>query len=326
MSHSHDEHDHDHDDHDHSHGHDHGGHGHSHGGHGHSHAPADFGRAFLIGITLNTAFVVVEVVYGLMAHSLALVADAGHNLSDVLGLLLAWGAALMAKRAPTARHTYGLRRSTVLAALFNAIFLLVSVGAIAWEALRRLGHPEPIVAGTVIWVALLGIVINGITAMMFMSGSKDDLNIRGAFAHMAADAIISAGVVVAGIVIVYTGWEWLDPVVSLALVAVIVAGTWGLLRDSVDLSLDAVPAGINPEAVQQWLLTLPAVKGAHHLHIWGLSTTESALTVHLVIEEGQRSDALLHDINDGLREKFKIGHATIQCESADSHCVGENCD
>lgn len=269
---------------------------------------------------------VVEVIYGLMAHSLALVADAGHNLSDVLGLLLAWGAALMAKRAPTARHTYGLRRSTVLAALFNAIFLLVSVGAIAWEALRRLGHPEPIVAGTVIWVALLGIVINGITAMMFMSGSKDDLNIRGAFAHMAADAIISAGVVVAGIVIVYTGWEWLDPVVSLVLVAVIIAGTWGLLRDSVNLSLDAVPEGIDGEAVQQWLTTLPGVKGAHHLHIWGLSTTESALTVHLVIEEGKRSDALLHDINEGLREKFKIGHATIQCESTDSDCVGEHCD
>ncbi len=241
---------HDHDGHDHHEG------GHAHG-HGHSHAPADFGRAFAVGIALNTAFVAVEVIYGLLAHSLALVADAGHNLSDVLGLLLAWGAAIMAKRQPTARHTYGLKRSSVLAALLNAIFLLVSVGAIAWEAIRRLGSPTQISAGTVIWVAALGIGINTATALLFMSGRKDDLNIRGAFAHMAADAIISAGVVVAGIIILFTGWQWLDPVVSLALVAVIIAGTWGLLRDSLNPALDAVPADIDAAAVQEWLLALP---------------------------------------------------------------------
>lgn len=318
MSHDHDGHD----------RHDEGHAGHSHGhGHAHSHAPADFGRAFAIGVALNTAFVVVEVIYGLLAHSLALVADAGHNLSDVLGLLLAWGATIMAKRQPTARHTYGLKRSSVLAALLNAIFLLVSVGAIAWEAIRRLGSPEKIGAATVIWVAALGIAINTATALLFMSGRKGDLNIRGAFAHMAADAIISAGVVVAGIIIMFTGWQWLNPLVSLALVAVIIAGTWGLLRDSTNLALDAVPAHIDAAAVQGWLLALPAVKDAHHLHIWGLSTTESALTVHLVLAGPQSGSALLHEINHGLREKFKIGHATIQFEAlGDSGCEGEDCD
>lgn len=307
------------------HAHDHSHHGH---GHAHSHAPADFGRAFAIGVALNTAFVLVEVVYGLLAHSLALVADAGHNLSDVLGLLLAWGATIMAKRQPTARHTYGLKRSSVLAALLNAIFLLVSVGAIAWEAVRRLGNPEKIGAATVIWVAAFGIAINTATALLFMSGRKGDLNIRGAFAHMAADAVISAGVVVAGIVILFTGWQWLDPVVSLVLVAVIIAGTWGLLRDSTNLALDAVPAGIDPAAVKEWLLTLPPVTSAHHLHIWGLSTTESALTVHLVLAGGQAGagSALLPEINHGLREKFQIGHATVQFEMpGDSGCEGEDC-
>lgn len=310
-----------------SHSHEEDGHaGHDHS-HSHSHAPASFGRAFAVGVTLNSAFVVVEVVYGLLAHSLALVADAGHNLSDVLGLLLAWGATLLAKRSPTARHTYGMRRSSVLAALFNAIFLLVSVGAIGWEALRRLVSPAPVSAPTVIWVALLGIAVNGATALMFMSGRKGDLNIRGAFTHMAADALVSAGVVAAGVVILFTDWSWLDPVVSLALVAVIIMGTWGLLRDSVNLSLDAVPANIDPEAVQAWLLALPGVKGAHHLHIWGLSTTECALTVHIIPDEGRAGHELLHAINHGLSEKFEIGHATIQFESpGDGGCEGGDCD
>ena len=325
MSHADEEH-HDHEEDGHGHEYGHGHHEHGHGGHSHSHAPADFGRAFAIGIALNAGFVVVEVVYGLFAHSLALVADAGHNLSDVLGLLLAWGATLAAKRPATARHTYGLRRSSVLAALLNAIFLLVSVGAIAWEAILRFGSPAKIGAGTVIWVAALGIAINAATAVMFMSGRKGDLNIRAAFAHMAADAVISAGVVVAGIVILFTGWEWLDPVVSLALVGVIIAGTWGLLRDSVNLALDAVPEGIDPAAVQQWLASRPGVKGAHHLHIWGLSTTEAALTVHLVMDDPGNCNALLRELNHDLREKFNIGHATVQCEGeGDLGCVGRDC-
>ncbi|MGB8352887.1 MAG: cation diffusion facilitator family transporter, partial [Chthoniobacteraceae bacterium] len=284
----HDEHHHEHEEeHDHE-GHDHG---HGHGGHGHSHAPASFGRAFAIGITLNTAFVVIEVIYGLLAHSLALVADAGHNLSDVLGLVLAWWATVLTRRAATSRYTYGLRRSSVLAALCNAVFLLVSVGAIAWEAVRRLLAPADVAAGTLIWVAAFGIVINGATALMFMSGRKGDLNIRGAFAHMMADAVISAGVVVAGIVILFTRWYWLDPVVSLVLVAVIVYGTWDLLRDSLNLALDAVPEGVDAAAVRAYLVGLPGVTDAHHLHIWGLSTTDVALTVHLVLADPRGGDA-----------------------------------
>ena len=262
----------------------------------------------------------------MLAHSLALVADAGHNLSDVLGLMLAWGATVLARRTATERYTYGLKRSSVLAALGNAIFLLVSVGAIAWEALQRLRDPAAVSAPTIIWVSFVGIVINGVTALMFMSGRKDDLNIRGAFLHMAADAAISAGVVVAGVVIVFTGWFWLDPVVSLILVAIIVAGTWSLLRESVNLSLDAVPEGIDPAAVRQYLLALPAVRDAHHLHIWGLSTTESALTVHLILTDGTSSDALLAQITHELRERFRIGHATIQFESTrEPECANDDC-
>jgi len=303
-----------HHDHGHSSGHDHGAHGHSH-----SHAPASFGRAFAIGIVLNTAFVVVETIYGLLSHSLALVADAGHNLSDVLGLALAWGATVLAKRAATERHTYGFRRSSVLAALGNAVFLLVSVGAIAWEAITRLRTPDHVGAQTVIWVALLGILINAGTAMLFMAGRKDDLNVRGAFIHMAADAAISAGVVVAGILIAFTGWFWIDPVVSLLVAAVIIYGTWDLLRESVNLSLDAVPEGIDLAGVRSYLAALPAVTDAHHLHIWGLSTTEAALTVHLVLAAGADSSPLLREINATLKERFRIDHATIQFESPGAH-------
>lgn len=269
-----------------------------------------------MGITLNTLFVIVEVVYGLLSNSLALVADAGHNLSDVLGLVLAWVATILAKRAATERHTYGFQRSSVMAALANAIVLLISVGAIAWEALQRLRTPETVAAQTIIWVALLGIAINLGTALMFMSGRKGDLNIRGAFVHMTADAAISAGVVVAGVVIAFTGWTWLDPVVSLILASIIIYGTWDLLRESVNLSLDAVPEGIDLAQVRKYLQELPYVADAHHLHIWGLSTTESALTVHLVLTDRTQGDTLLREINVTLRERFRIGHATIQFESS----------
>src|SRR4051812_31549214 len=255
MAHSHPDHDHhDHDDH---HGHDHGhhshAHSHAHGHGGHVHAPASFGRAFAIGIALNSAFVVVEAVYGYSSGSMALVADAGHNLSDVLGLVAAWTAAILSKRAPTPRFTYGLRGSSILAALFNAVFLLVAVGAIAWEAVLRLISPEPVASVTVMVVAAIGIAINGVTAWLFASGRKGDLNIRGAYLHMVADAAVSAGVVLAGLVILYTGWNWLDPAVSLAISAVIVWGTWGLLRDSTAMSLSAVPRGIDPRAVRDYL-------------------------------------------------------------------------
>jgi cobalt-zinc-cadmium efflux system protein len=314
-------HDHDHHDHPHGHDHDHGGHSHDHGHHGHSHAPADFGAAFAIGITLNSGFVIIEVVYGLLSHSMALVADAGHNLSDVLGLVMAWVAAILVKRAPTRLHTYGLRRSSILAALFNAIFLLVSIGGIAWESIRRFFAPEAISAWTVVWVSLIGIAINGITALLFMSGRKNDLNIRGAFLHMLADAAVSAGVVLAGFAILATGWSWIDPVVSLAIVAVILVGTWGLLRDSVNLALDAVPEGIDTAAIEQYLKGLHGVTDVHHLHVWGLSTTESALTVHLVLTEARLNDEFLKEINHTLHEDFRIAHTTIQFEAHGGECA-----
>ena len=294
--------------------------------HSHSHAPASFGKAFAIGITLNAAFVVVEVICGLFAHSLALVADAGHNLGDVFGLLLAWGATFWARRPPTARHTYGWRRSSILAALGNAVFLLASIGVIAWAAIRRLREPAPLMAQTVIWVAAIGIVINAVTALMFMSGRKNDLNVRAAFQHMAADAALSAGVLAAGVVIVFTGWQWLDPVVSLILVAVIAVGTWGLLRDSVDLALDAVPSGIDGAAVRKCLLGLPNVVDVHHLHIWGLSTTDVALTAHIVLATDGADNALLREIDHELYENFRIGHATIQFESVlQPECARKEC-
>jgi cobalt-zinc-cadmium efflux system protein len=330
MPHDHD-HKHDHDHHGHGHGHDHGhAHGHDHGHHhhgpgGHSHAPKDFGKAFAIGAALNIGFVAAETVAGLMTHSLALLADAGHNLSDVLGLFMAWGAVILAKKAPGGRHTYGLRKGTILASLTNAVVLLVAIGAIAWEAVRRFADPQPIEAGPVMIVAGVGIVINTATALMFMKGSKDDLNIRGAFLHMAADAAISAGVVVAAAAMWFTGWLWLDPVVSLAIVAVIVLGTWGLLRDSLDLALDAAPRGIDPKAVKTWLAERPGVTEVHDLHIWAMSTTETAMTAHLVRPENPDNDQFLHDICGEMAKRFKIGHVTIQVESggvATCHLAG----
>jgi cobalt-zinc-cadmium efflux system protein len=316
-------HDDDHDDHDHD---DHGaGHGHSHGhgrGHAHSHAPADFGSAFLIGTILNLGFVLVEGGYGIAANSMALVADAGHNLSDVLGLLVAWGAATLSKRQPTANYTYGLGRSSILAALFNAVFLFVAVGAIAVEALRRLTDPQPIAGDTVMIVAGIGILINGFTALLFARGRKDDINIRGAFLHMVADAALSAVVVVAGLVVMRTGWLWLDPAISLGIVAVILIGTWGLMRDATTMALDRVPPGIAPAKVEAALAALPGVVRVHDLHIWPMSTTQASLTCHLVMPGGCPSDDFLHDARDMLERRFRIGHVTIQVErSEDDACL-----
>ena len=296
------------------------GHGHSHAGHGHAghgHAPADFGRAFLVGVTLNIGFVVIEAGFGIYSNSMALLADAGHNLSDVAGLLVAWGAAALSKRGPSEHYTYGMRRSSILAALFNAVFLLIAMGAITFEAIRRFAEPAPVEGDIVMIVAAIGIVINGITAWMFARGRKGDINIRGAYLHMAADAAVSAGVVVAGLVITLTGFLWIDPVVSLVIVAIILAGTWGLLRDSVALSLDKVPAGIAPEKVRAALAELPGVALVHDLHIWPMSTTEAALTCHLVIPSGCPGDAFLHDAAAMLRDRFEIAHATIQVEMND---------
>lgn len=292
-------------------------HGHGHHGHNHDHGQANYGRAFAIGTALNVGFVIVEAVYGYFAHSLALFADAGHNLSDVLGLLLAWGASALARRPPTRRYTYGLRGSSILAALFNAILLLLAMGAIAWEAIRRFNDPSPVSGGTVIGVALVGIAINTATALMFISGRKSDLNIRGAFLHMAADAIVSAGVVLAGIAILVTGWLWFDPIVSLIIVAVVVVGTWQLLRDSVNLALDAVPEGISPQAVQTYLAERPGVAQVHDLHIWAMSTTETALTAHLVMPSGYPGDAFLAETCKELHDHFGIEHATLQVETGD---------
>jgi cobalt-zinc-cadmium efflux system protein len=294
--------------------------GHSHSAVGHSHAPASFGSAFAVGITLNVGFVIIEVVYGVLAHSLALVADAGHNMGDVLGLLLAWCATFLARTAPTERRTYGLRSSSILAALFNAIFLLITVGAIAWEALRRFGDPTVVEARTVIWVSIIGIVINTATALMFMSGRKRDLNIRAAFTHMAADAGVSLGVVVAGFLIIATGWRWIDPAISLAIAAVITWGTWGLLRDSVNLALQAVPQGIDLTEVRQYLSSLPHVTEVHDLHIWPMSTTETALTAHLVRDVDDCDCALLDQAARDLHRKFEIQHATLQFETLDHRC------
>lgn len=310
-----DDHDHDHaTDHCHSHKHDH-----SHG-HGHSHGPVDYNRVFAIGVTLNIGFAAAEAFYGYFADSLALVADAGHNFSDVLGLLMAWGATHLAKHRPSERRTYGLRSTSILAALFNAVILLVAVGAIAWESIRRFSEPAQVAGTTIIWVALIGIIINTATAMLFISGRKDDLNIRGAFLHMAADAAVSAGVVIAGIAILYTGWNWIDPVVSLIIAAVILAGTWGLLRESVDLALHAVPEGIDPQKVTSYLEGLPGVTAVHDLHIWGMSTTEAALTAHLVKPDHLNDDELIARASKELHDHFGIEHTTLQWERDTEVC------
>ena len=295
----------------------HAGHRHGPGGH----APASFGRAFAIGIGLNTAFVLIEAAYGVAANSMALLADAGHNLSDVLGLMVAWVAAVLSRRPPSQRYTYGLRSSSILAALFNAVFLLLAVGAIAWEAILRLFNPEPVASTTVMIVAAIGIAINGITAWMFAGGRKADLNIQGAYLHMAADAAVSAGVVAAAAVILVTGWLWIDPAVSLVVAAVIVWSTWNLLRESVSMSLDAVPTGIAPDAVQSFLAGLPGVTGIHDLHIWAMSTTEVALTAHLVRPQAGLDDDFIATTAHELEHRFGIHHATLQIENGARECA-----
>jgi cobalt-zinc-cadmium efflux system protein len=294
--------------------------GHHHRGPGHSHAPRRFGTAFAVGICLNTAFVLIETGYGIASNSVALLADAGHNLSDVLGLVVAWVAEVLTKRPPSKRYTYGLRGSSILAALFNAAFLLIAVGAIGWESVQRLFHPEPVAGKTVMIVAAIGIAINGLTAYLFASGRKGDLNIRGAYLHMAADAAVSAGVVVAGLAILWTGWLWLDPVVSLVIVAVIVWGTWGLLRDSLAMSLGAVPREIEPSTVRGFLERQAGVASIHDLHIWPMSTTETALTAHLVMPEGHPGDAFILAVSEGLRHHHGIGHVTLQIEMDAGAC------
>jgi cobalt-zinc-cadmium efflux system protein len=283
-------------------------------GHGHDHGTLKPSRAFALGLTLNLVFVLVESTFGIRAHSLALVADAGHNLSDVLGLLLAWGAVALGTQRPTPRRTYGLRRSSILAALANAILLLLAVGAIGWEAVGRLQHPALVAPSTVIALALIGIGVNAGTAMLFFRGRQRDLNIRSAFAHMAADALVSGGVVVAAVLMQWTGWMWLDPAVSLVIAVVITIGTWGLLRESVNLALDAVPEGIQPDAVEAFLVGLPGVSGVHDLHIWGMSTTHVALTAHLVKPEIGNEDQLLRATCRELHDRFGIEHATLQLE------------
>ncbi|MCX6349391.1 MAG: cation diffusion facilitator family transporter, partial [Candidatus Aureabacteria bacterium] len=263
---------------------------------------------------------------GLIANSLSLLADAGHNLSDVMGLLVAWGAIRLSRWQPTEKHTYGLRKSSVLAALFNALFLLVSVGGISWEAIRRFKEPATVQAGTVIWVAAAGIVINAATALMFRRGRKEDLNVRGAFLHMSADAAISAGVVAAGILISLTGIAWIDPVVSLLIAGLILIGTWGLLKESVNLALDAAPENIDPRAVQDYLTGLPEVKDVHHLHIWGLSTRDAALTAHMVLSRPELNNELLARIRKELHDRYRIGHATIQFELCEKEiCLSKRC-
>lgn len=284
----------------------------------------DFGRAFGIGIALNLAFVVIEATAGIIGNSMALLADAGHNLSDVLGLVLAWGAHLLSRRPPTARFTYGLQGTSILAALGNAILLMVACGAIAWEALRRMADPPAVMGGTMIAVAAVGILINAATAMLFARGRKGDLNIRGAFLHMVADALVSAGVVIAGILVLVTGKEWIDPVTSLVVVAVIMIGTWELLRDSLGLALNAVPQAIDMQSVSARLAALKGVAAVHHIHIWPMSTTASALTAHLVMPGGHPGDAFLADAAHLVEHEFGISHATLQVELG-SDCVNADC-
>jgi len=308
--------------HDHRHAHDHGAghsHDHGHGHHGHSHAPANFGAAFAIGVTLNSVFVVAELIFGYAAQSLALISDAIHNLSDVMALLLAWGALWLSRKQPTDRHTYGYRRASILAALANAALLLIVVGGIAVEAIDRLRAPEQVASATVMWVAALGILINGATALLFMRGRHDDLNIRGAYLHMAADAGVSFGVVVAAAVTMATDWLWIDPAVSLVIAAVVLVSGWDLARDSVNLALDAVPRDIALGNVRDYLAALDGVSEVHDLHIWAMSTNETALTAHLV-RPGGSNDAFLHRVCEGLSQRFNIHHATLQVEADGDAC------
>ncbi|MES3013034.1 MAG: cation diffusion facilitator family transporter [Pseudomonadota bacterium] len=293
--------------------HDHEGHDHhDHAGHAHHHAPANFDRAFAIGISVNILFVAIEAFYGWKVNSLALLADAGHNLGDVAGLVMAWGGALAGKLRPDARYTYGWKRASILAAFFNALLLLVAMGSLAWEAVGRLSAPEPMQGYTVMAVAAIGIAVNLGTALLFMRGRHDDMNIRGAWLHMASDALVSAGVVVVGALALWTGWAWLDPVASLVIAAVIVIGTWGLFRQSLRLMFDGVPEHIDLTAVRSVLEALPGVARVHDLHVWATGTTDVALTAHLVMPSGHPDDPFFETATNQLRERFKIGHVTLQ--------------
>lgn len=299
---------------------------HTHGsGHPHHYPPAPqaggYARAFLIGILLNSLFVVIEYGYGMASHSLALMADATHNLGDVLSLVLAWAGSLLARRKPSARYTYGLRGSSILAALANAILLLLVTGGLAWEAIERIGTLQPVTGGTVMWVAACGVFINGLTAWLFMSGSKSDINIKGAYLHMLADAFVSLAVVVVGGLVMITGWFWLDPGVTLLLVLVITWSTWGLLRDAVRLALQAVPVGIEAAAVRDHLAAQPGVTEVHDLHIWAMSTTENALTAHLICPAGHPGDIFLHQLAHDIEHRFGIHHVTLQIEVGDASQV-----
>jgi cobalt-zinc-cadmium efflux system protein len=291
--------------------------------HGHNHTGGDFGRVFAIGITLNLIYVLTEAYYGVVAHSLALLADAGHNLSDVLGLAAAWTAYVLSRRAPSERYTYGLRSTSILVALANAVVLLIVTGGIAWEAIRRFADPEPVQGTLVMGVAAIGIVVNAGTAFLFYARRNQDLNIRGAFLHMTADALVTLGVIVAGGLIILTRQLWIDPAISLLISVVIVASTWSLLRDSVNLALHAVPQGIDRAAVERYLAGLTGVKEVHDLHIWAMSTTETALTAHLVRIDAKIDDKFLKNVVGELEEKFGIGHATLQLEAGDVNC---SCD
>jgi cobalt-zinc-cadmium efflux system protein len=295
--------------------------------HEHARDAAEYNWAFGLGMVLNVGFVVVEAVFGFLAGSLALLADAGHNAGDVLGLFLAWGANLLMQRPPTRQHTYGWRGSSIVAALLNALILLVAVGGIVREAVGRFANPEPVVSTTVIWVAAVGTVINLATALPFVSGRKRDLNVRGAFTHLSADAGVSAGVVVAGLIIRATGWLWLDPMVSLVIAGVIFWGTWGVLRDAFHLAIGGAPRHIDMAAVRAYLAGLPGVEDVHDLHVWGLSTAEVALTAHLVKPDSRDDDVLVEQATDELQARFDVDHVTLQWERGGlAGCQDRACD
>jgi len=297
-------------------------HNHTHG-RGRHRAQLDYSAAFAIGIALNTVFVIVQAASGVLANSMALLADAAHNLSDVLSLLMAWAASMLVRRAPTPRYTYGLRSSSILAALGNAVVLLLAVGAIAWEAIHRLASPQHVAGTPMIVVALVGIAINGGTAWLFRAGRDSDLNVRAAFVHMLADAAISLGVVVSGVSIVLLGWLWIDPLLSLVIATIIVWGTWGVLGDAMNLALHAVPFAIDPSAVRRYLEQLEGVSAIHDLHVWAMSTTETALTCHLVMPQTPAGDAFLAQVAKELHDRFAIAHATLQIERGDHECALE---
>jgi len=295
------------------------GHDHSHG---HNHAPADFNKAFIIGIALNSSYILIEVIYGLSFNSLALLADAGHNLSDVLGLLIAWGASYLVMKKPTESHTYGFKKSSILAAFVNSLILLVAIGGIVWEAIGRFSDPQPIEGSVVMIVAGIGVIINTFTALLFLRGKENDINIKGAFLHMAADAAISLGVVIVGFLIMKTGILWLDPLVSIIIAIVIFFGTWSLLKESTNMALDAIPRSIDRAEVEKFLNSLEGVEEVHDLHIWAMSTTETALTAHLVMPNGELNDDFTSNVADELKHKHRISHATLQIENGNGT---ENC-